>query len=504
MENCEPNRHGGLRNPESIGANLKRRNIASAEKDESRFLSAEETRHERTSHLEREAMRSPPPVPPKTVEAARTADHYTQLGVHRNATAAEIRRAYHRLVFEHHPDKVDRAEVRAKEKRRFDKQVSSSSGSWPKFTDPQIHDIDGIDLAHNFDIDTDEEADTDTDSIAEEEPVATASVDQKSRPEWEDFHGTMFTLITDAYNVLNDSVLRAEYDLANGFMESSSANLAALHIQQRNQAMKDIELMQVTYESRRIAEEDCRGVVILSAFYGALHNYVNTRRSITKSSVGPTLDVTVQVQCAVEASTLYVEGGISKVAALRGFYHPSMGDLPKVKSDRSGDRYGSGPRLCIRYLFRGKQHQASVGDCEELKIPMRSHQLAPGQQFKIRRKSRRKRKDKIVRSDANRSPITSETRTPLSPNSMGAVSGTARGKRVQGGSSGIGSEADVGEGMACAGSSVVRGGNIDANRRDQVENDFGAVESPGGSGLTLVLFVAAAIAVGMWFSRQKT
>ena len=138
-------------------------------------------------------------------------------------------------------------------------------------------------------------------------------------------------------------------------------------------------------------------MVVVSAVYGSLENYVNTRRSIGKSASGPTLDVTVQVQCAIDASTLYVEGGVSKAAALRGLFNPCVSETSSNRRGRKNFHCSDGAsvknynlRLCVRYLFRGKQHQVSVGDHEELKIPMRSHQLATSQQFKIRRRKKRK------------------------------------------------------------------------------------------------------------------
>ena len=126
---------------------------------------------------------APRDIPPRTVEAARNADHYTQLGVTRDAAPAEIRRAYHRLVFAHHPDKVDRVAVQSLSSSSFSVSSSSSSSSSSTTTaaaatttTTPTHEgtlrktggddgLDGLSFPCNIDIDTDED-DVDVDATA--------------------------------------------------------------------------------------------------------------------------------------------------------------------------------------------------------------------------------------------------------------------------------------------------------------------------------------------------
>ena len=150
------------------------------------------------------------PAPPRTVAAARSADHYARLGVRRDASSAEIRRAYHRLVFSHHPDKVDRA-------------LTAKGSSDGKLGD--------IDVAGDIDIDTDDDscglelmatgiatrererdcvsAHGSTSSIPRNIDTSTYKVLVTDSNE-ADYHSTMVSLISDAYNVLRDRVLRTE------------------------------------------------------------------------------------------------------------------------------------------------------------------------------------------------------------------------------------------------------------------------------------------------------
>ena len=81
----------------------------------------------------------------------------------------------------------------------------------------------------------------------------------------QDYHGTILTLISIAYNTLRDCAQASM--TSQGFAENSKESLAALHTQQRDQAEKDIELMEMTYDSLLRSEEECRGVVIVSAIY---------------------------------------------------------------------------------------------------------------------------------------------------------------------------------------------------------------------------------------------
>ena len=207
-------------------------------------------------------------------------------------------------------------------------------------------------------------------------------------------HQTMFTLIAQAYDVLSDSVQRSRYDLKHGFVATTHSSLSSYHQGQKEQALKEVELMAVTYKSKRKAEKVANGIIITSAKYGAINSFVDTRRSISKSSSGNTMDVKVQLQCMVEASTLYIEDGQSKTITCRGVYNPSFNASDNTSSSRRRQRRQD-TRMCVRYEFQGKHHQVVVDDCQELKIPMRAHQLSSNQiskKFRTRSSSENKEK----------------------------------------------------------------------------------------------------------------
>jgi len=206
----------------------------------------------------------------------------------------------------------------------------------------------------------------------------------------------MFTLVTHAYAVLSDPVRRARYDLEHGFVERTETSVSALHREQKQQAQKELRLMNVTYTSKRSSEEACNGVIITNAMYGAMKSYVNPRRSVEKAATGHLIDVTVQLQCAVESSTLYLEGGVCKTISCRGLYDPS---------EQPGRLGRHEPRLCVRYTFRGKLHQIVVSDQQELKIPMRAHQLSASQHNanKKGKRPRRSSRSERKRSASDRS-----------------------------------------------------------------------------------------------------
>lgn len=70
-------------------------------------------------------------------------------------------------------------------------------------------------------------------------------------------------------------------------------------------------------------------------------------------------DVTVPVMMLVHKSQLIVAGGRAKHKLL-GFFDPCMGERK---------------HLVVRYLFRGRLHEAVVDDVTQLTAPLRAHQL---------------------------------------------------------------------------------------------------------------------------------
>lgn len=225
--------------------------------------------------------------------------------------------------------------------------------------------------------------------------AAAATTSTMSPASTKQHHQTMFTLIAQAYDVLSDSVQRSRYDLKHGFVATTHSSLSSYHQGQKEQALKEVELMAVTYKSKRKAEKVANGIIITSAKYGAINSFVDTRRSISKSSSGNTMDVKVQLQCMVEASTLYIEDGQSKTITCRGVYNPSFNASDNTSNSSSRRRQRrQDTRLCVRYEFQGKHHQVVVDDCQELKIPMRAHQLSSNQISKKTRRSSGENKEK--------------------------------------------------------------------------------------------------------------
>jgi curved DNA-binding protein CbpA len=354
------------------------------------------------------------------LDTARLADHYAQLGVGRDAGVDHIKSAYRRLALLHHPDRAGAAVTTCGHHDASNASSLHSSNSSGTSTIENIDDIDddddddgsGIqgDFGNIDDIDDDDAdenrgehdvriegvdvvgcgARLDEGAAGATAPAAEVDVTElmggqeeeaRAAAEAKAYHVAMFSLVYNAYKVLSDPVERRQYDLEQGFAEKSQANLSALHHEQRQQAEKEIELMNVTYATCCNAEENVRGVIITSARYGALAKYVNSRKPIERAATGKTIDVKLQLQCMVESSALYLEGGVSKVISCRGLFNPS--DHPEA---------GSEPHLCVRYSFRGAQHQVVVSDRQELKIPLRGHQLSAGQQEpQSRNKSSKKR-----------------------------------------------------------------------------------------------------------------
>ena len=204
-----------------------------------------------------------------TLKEAQSVDLYTLLGVTKNASPAEIKRAYHKLSFTYHPDKAQH-------------NVNSS-----------------------FDSDENETLEI----ISPEDTTA------------------MFSLIARAHEVLSDPLQRTTYDVYSGFEEKNLKSVAMIKTLKSAQAESDIELMQVEYAAKLEKEEQVDGIIIKEARYGAIPTYVSKSESIVAQCKSKTIDVMVPVQCMVEDSKLYIHSGESK-RWLAGFYDP----LPEKSS----------------------------------------------------------------------------------------------------------------------------------------------------------------------------
>jgi hypothetical protein len=111
------------------------------------------------------------------------------------------------------------------------------------------------------------------------------------------------------------------------------------------------------------------GLIILSATYGNLKSFSSAGLAggvpeKEGSTAEPKrradfIDVTVALQALVADSQLVIPPGRSK-AGLLGFYDPCLG---RRKS------------LCVRYLFRGRLHECTVGDTDGLLAPIRQHAI---------------------------------------------------------------------------------------------------------------------------------
>jgi curved DNA-binding protein CbpA len=217
----------------------------------------------------------------------------------------------------------------------------------------------------------------------------------------------MFSLIAHAYDVLSDPVKRINYNIERGFIKISKESVSEFHRNQKQQALQDISLMKVTYKTKREAEKAANGVIITSAKYGSLKSYVPSQKSIQKAAVGRIIDAKVQLQCMVDKSTLYIEGGSSKIYTCRGLYNPCTGSRRDTV------------KLCVRYDFHGLPHQVIVSDEQELKIPMRAHQLSlPSASQKLRKKRRRSSTTKVEQAEPSEPPPPPPPSKPLNVSSL--------------------------------------------------------------------------------------
>ncbi|KAL1408743.1 hypothetical protein Q8F55_005556 [Vanrija albida] len=125
--------------------------------------------------------------------------------------------------------------------------------------------------------------------------------------------------------------------------------------QKRIEAEEALLLMERSVQAKVQAERERDGLVILVAQYGRADDF--TVRGIRDN--GAIIDVTVPVQALVQNSRLFIPGARNKFNLL-GFYDPCIGENKKLR---------------VRYLFRGKIHEATVDDVGSLRAPVKSHVL---------------------------------------------------------------------------------------------------------------------------------
>jgi hypothetical protein len=167
----------------------------------------------------------------------------------------------------------------------------------------------------------------------------------------------MFSLVSHAYEVLNDSTKRATYDLLKGHARGEAYELLA--DMKRRDAEQAVELMKVSFDMRRRSELAIGGLVIDDAYYGP-RGVIETSRVEELAECKQVLNVTRQLQCAVESSKLIVPAGEPKHHWLTGLYDPAVGE-EKI--------------LYVSYYFKGKLHKTVVGDLERLLCPLQKHAI---------------------------------------------------------------------------------------------------------------------------------
>ena len=198
-----------------------------------------------------------------------------------------------------------------------------------------------------------------------------------------------FAKMAEAYQILSDPVKRRTYDMLQGFRKANrdGEDYGELMAEKRRRAADEIENMIVSVEQSKAVEQERNGLIIISAVYGQMGGAVDSLSTLDDQAdeFGKTLDVSDPLQCKVEFSELRLEGGKPKFW-LPGFYDP----CPQEEK-----------QLCVRYMFRGRLHEITVGDTDGLKIPMRSHLLGGGITFgrhdgKAAKSKRRRRRRSSV------------------------------------------------------------------------------------------------------------
>jgi curved DNA-binding protein CbpA len=232
-------------------------------------IDSSDEENDKTTQPPMSSARKCRPRPHMTLQEAREADLYTLLGVSQKASPTEIKRAYHKLSFTYHPDKV----------------VSGAAA-----------------MAHE----------SRTVAGTDDEMVELASPEDTT---------AMFALIARAHEVLSDPLQRTTYDVYSGFEEKNSNAMNKINTLNSKEAENAIKLMQVEYTSKLEKERETNGIIITEARYGAVPSYIAKTASVKSQCRRATINVQVPVQCMVNDSKLYIHSGESK-RWLPGFYDP--------------------------------------------------------------------------------------------------------------------------------------------------------------------------------------
>jgi hypothetical protein len=130
---------------------------------------------------------------------------------------------------------------------------------------------------------------------------------------------------------------------------------------QKAQAGRDIENMKFEFKRSLELETSKQGIIIFKALFGDLRKCEN----IPSDFIGPYIDVTIPLQCAVDSHRLILPGGIGKVD-MPGFYNPIPLNEIHLKP-------------CVLYVFyefKGKRHEVTVAENDALWLPLKNHALA--------------------------------------------------------------------------------------------------------------------------------
>ena len=177
----------------------------------------------------------------------------------------------------------------------------------------------------------------------------------------------MFSLVSRAYETLKDPAQRGAYDLLRGITSNSKDELRRVTDIQKDDARAALQMMRITFDLKLRAEMARKGLVIDIAVYGTPDGICDYLKHIDSGKDspppdGPCMNVTRQLQCVVNNSRLCIPKGDPK-HVLEAFYDPAIGE---------------NKNMLVRYFFRGRLHQAIVGDEDKLLLPLKSHLIKRG------------------------------------------------------------------------------------------------------------------------------
>ncbi len=173
-----------------------------------------------------------------------------------------------------------------------------------------------------------------------------------------DHNTAIFTMLSQAYNVLNDPISRSLYDIAQGYKPDTPDVRRQINRMKREQAETQTQTFENIVSAIREEEEQVDGLIIVEALYGDVSVDNDSSESSGTAAAGRCMDVTAALQCQVQSSILFLHGGGSK-SWLEGFYDPNDHALENM--------------LYIRYRFQGAMHECLFGDMDEVCVPSESH-----------------------------------------------------------------------------------------------------------------------------------